>query len=436
MITRQTVTFFYSIIDENRNLGLVEDIKYYDLFHPTEVAVFLGGIQNGYQLSPLTKSDDYNIAADGITVIQRAFETGIPMEGVGLTQQLWQRPHILMMLPFAYDKTILAENLDVNVNLVPEDVLVDRVYIYPSRDVGDTAIDVVMTDDRHEAAFGYEIPLDDERLLNNSLIRYLESGVEDGKTLYISTYQNQMNMFDSDRLLPGGGQTFNLLEFLYGERQFYYGGERNVEEIQAFVDYFFINPENTWRTIEIDEVRFGDLEALISYMDSGLLSYRLIAEVNPRMTSLNARYDVVQSFLEKDTLLSQIEYRLAGYDTDEQNDEVTFFYDYTYVGVPMVFEELKTEYGMAHPMEITVVGSTVTSYRRLMWKNQEVIMQGNPFEVRYQKPIDEFHDFYGNDEPKINDLFLGYRIGHLDEGAWLQWVMDLEDGARRFYELE
>ncbi len=45
-----------------------------------------------------------------------------------------------MMLPFAYDKTILAENLDVNVNLVPEDVLVDRVYIYPSRDVGDTRL--------------------------------------------------------------------------------------------------------------------------------------------------------------------------------------------------------------------------------------------------------------------------------------------------------
>ncbi len=61
----------------------MEDIKYYDLFHPTEVAVFLGGIQNGYQLSPLTKSDDYNIAADGITVIQRLLRQESPWRASG-----------------------------------------------------------------------------------------------------------------------------------------------------------------------------------------------------------------------------------------------------------------------------------------------------------------------------------------------------------------
>jgi hypothetical protein len=136
--------------------------------------------------------------------------------------------------------------------------------------------------------------------------------------------------------------------------------------------------------------------------------------------------------LTKDRLLNQTEYALD--DFERRGDEIVLYYNYKYRNVPLVFNDLST-YSMRYPMEIVVSGNTVTNYRRIMWKSQEIVVQGSAFEVRFQKPIDDLLLVDAIQPLMLTDMYLGYRVDHMGDGAYLTWI--LESNEERYYvELE
>jgi len=426
--------FFYNIIDENSSLIVDESVVNYELFYPKQVALFGGSVNSTYRLKTLSKSDDYNLAEDGITIIQQAFSKGVEINGFIPEEKLWKGPHILLMMPFSLTTTILEENLSIECDWLTESTSFERIYIYPSTEFGNDQITVYFTDNSLATRFGVNITIGDEKQLNNSLVRYMEQSESEDSLLYISTKLSQLDMFSEDRLLPINGQYFDLLENLYGDMYFYQGENRDNDRIKKYVDYFFINPEIVWSTEKNDVLRFGDLDAIVSYDSKGMFTYDLIKDITSKTPNLNKAYDILDSFLVKDTLLNQVEYQLDYYELTDTG--VVFYFNYMLRGVPIVFENMETDFEVTHPMIVSVAGNSVEKYTRLLWKSQELIIQGNPFEVRFQKPIDQLLLKYDNGNLKIKDMYLGYHISDLSDGAFLQWIVELKDGRREYYELE
>ena len=74
------------------------------------------------------------------------------------------------------------------------------------------------------------------------------------------------------------------------------------------------------------------------------------------------------------------------------------------------------------------------SYQRLLWKTQEVFIQGDPFEVSYKAKLDEIIPGLGDQQ--IQDMYIGYFSRDLADGAYLMWMVDTTEERGMQYELE
>jgi len=381
------------------------------------------------------ESDDFDLAADGIAAVQKAFLNGKPIDEAIRKKNLWERAHILIVLPFELTQEMIKINMGIG-NYEPEDnSSIERIYIYPSESE-DSDIQVIMGDNRLEHLFGFTIEASSEKMLNSALLRYMNSIRQGNYLTYISTMQNEepFYMFQEDQLLPVNGQSYDLLETLYGSTFFISNGEWQEEELKGFASYFFTNPDNNWKTEYSQLIRFGDLEAIVSYTKKGVFTYQLIEDLENKKTSLFSAYETLEDFLEKDTLLSQLEYRLDKYEMTDKG--ITFYFRYQNRGVPIIFKEGFDSINYGYPMELTVKGSTVVEYKRVLWKNQDVIKQGNPFEVLFQNPIDDFMEEFSSGDVQIKNIYLIYYVSESEDGGSLKWAVDLSNGERRYYELE
>lgn len=423
--------FFYTFIDEESDTLSSGEIINYDFFQPEKIAVYLGSSVASYRLKTLTRSDDVELTNDNIRQILSALTTGTAIEEPITMEQLWTKQHILYIMPFSITKSMIEKNIGSVGSWMPDDFKIDRIYIYPSESIEDLTF--IFTDKTLEKRIGCTLPYEDEKLVNNSLLRYMEQTVSEDGINYISTKQNSITAFMYDQLLPSNGQALDLLDTLYSDRYFYNDNVRDDSGIEQYSDYFFDFPENKWTIQSENDVRFGDLYAIISYTSKGVFEYKLIEELSSKKTTLNKSYTAAKSFMNRDSILSQTEYYLDDY--SENDTGYTFYFNYRYRGIPLLFENIKANYGVNYPMQITVVGNTVTDYKRLLWKNQELLMQGNPIEVKLQKPIDDLLAIKPEANGSIEDMYLAYHIGDIRNGASLKWIIDYEN-VRYFSELE
>lgn len=423
--------FFYTIIDEENKTFNATEVVNYDFFQPEKIAVYLGSSVASYRLKTLTKSDDVELTNDNLRQILNALTIGIPITEPITMEQLWEKQHILYMMPFPITKAMLEKNFGSVGSWVPDDFLIDRIYIFPSETVDDLTF--IFTDKQLEARIGCTLPLEDEKLINNSLVNYMDQTINENGINYISTKQQDVNAFKYDQLLPSNGQALDLLENLYSDRYFYTDNTRDSLAVEQFSDYFFDFPANKWTIESENDIRFGDLYAIVTYSAKGLFEYKLIEELNSKKATLNKSFTAAKNFLAKDSLIGQIEYNLDSY--KENSNGYTFYFNYMYRGIPLIFDKIKKDFEIFYPMEITVVGNTVTEYRRLLWKNQELLLQGDPIEVVLQKPIDSLLAIKPEANGEIEDMYLAYHVEELSDGAYLKWVIDLEK-VRYFSELE
>ena len=204
--------FFYNIIDEDNLILTDTDIINYDLFYPKQIAVYQGNESTLYKAKNLLKSNDYALASDGILLTQEAFRIGMSIHEPILEEQIWKKPHVVLLLPFSITKENLMSNLSIkNVDL-KDDILIDRVYIYPAS-LGEDTMSIYLSDNALSNLVGYSIKVDQVKLLNSSVERYIAQTESDINIDYVSTKQNQYNMFSKDRFLPNNSQNFDLLKY-------------------------------------------------------------------------------------------------------------------------------------------------------------------------------------------------------------------------------
>jgi hypothetical protein len=432
--------FFYSLVNDEDAVVSENNETQNELFFPEKISVFFDDGSKTYGVMSLSQSDSLNLVDDSIKVIIDSFEIGQIDSHQIQTQDLWKRPHVMLDLPYAITDELLTNELNVKSKWVDEGFGFERVYIFPEEDVDSfhsetneySGIRIVFADQALENMISINIQDERMQLLNDSLLLHITTIEEERGYTYFSTKEKGLDIFVEDVLVPVNGQSFNLLGNLYGDMYFYESGVRDDEQLENFVSYFFINPKSTWSTNNVKEMRFGDLESVVRYTENGLFEYTVNFEIEDPKTSLYRSLRVANEFLTKDRLLNQTEYALD--DFERRGDEIVLYYNYKYRNVPLVFNDLST-YSMRYPMEIVVSGNTVTNYRRIMWKSQEIVVQGSAFEVRFQKPIDDLLLVDAIQPLMLTDMYLGYRVDHMGDGAYLTWI--LESNEERYYvELE
>ncbi len=422
--------FFLSIIDTETSFGDSNINGSYELFYPSKLATFYQ--TNGNYIFKNFDNQTNNMADSMFEIVKQALETGESSSGFVAMKELWSGQHIMLEMPFVINKKVLEENMKINSIWFKDSMAFDRVYIYPG-EFTDDYMKLVFADKSLEKRFSCQILVSNIKQLNDMVLGYIKENHGLDEIRYISTKQREINRFANDILLPASSQSFDLTQTIYGERYFYGDNKRDMDSLENYVDYFFLNPEIAWSTANKDEVRYGDLEVVVSYNKDGLLTYSFIDEIENRETDLGSAYKAALKFMEKDTILNQTEFDLVNY--NQTDDEVTFYFDYGYRGVPILFNNLEGDLGISHPMEISVTGNTVISYKRLLWKTEEVLIQGDPFEILYQRLLDRIVPEIG--EEKIEDMYIAYYSENIDDGAYLKWVVRLSDGKGLVdYELE
>lgn len=426
--------FFYSIIDQNVRNSTHETNTNYNLLYPIQIGIYAGRNTTTYNVLSMSNTENNNLATDGLKVISEAFESGVALERI-TKEDLFDNKHILFVMPFPINNQILVGDLGIEAAFSDEVFAFERVYIYPGES-GDENLEVVFADNQLNHLYRSGIYIANNKLLNEAILQYIQDPEEvtgQSALTYVSSTQSEINVFNEEVLLPSNGQYFNYLKSMYGEIYFYDNQDRDLEGIEEYFSYYFVNPDNTWSTDNGNSVRYGDFDSVVSYTQQGVFDYELIEELEYTNTNIGTAYEVVESFLERDKLLSTIEYTLDRYEYNSKG--ITFYYNYSYRDIPLVFEGCESKYNMLYPMEITVLGENVTHYSRLLFKTQEVVVQGNPFEVRFLQPIDILLSRENNEDLQINDMHLGYHVGDTLDNIQLMWVVDVSE-VRYFIELE
>lgn len=418
--------FFYSLMSEGDQLAANQEPNY-NLFYPKKLAVYTGVEEGGYNILTLSQSDSVNMIDDSLNLIKDAFQVGKVSSTSVQEESIWESPHLLFILPYTLTSSILELDYSVESNWFPDDYGFDRFYIMSSGN----AVKLLFTDS--SLSNMTEILVNEEQvtLFNEGMKEWMD--VVSNMTLptYISTKQAGYGYFENDVLLPVGGQSFDLRQQVPSVLAFMDGGRLNTNSFINFSKSFFRSPENVWNTTYENEIRVGDMQAVIHYDGSGLFDYQLIAELGERPTTIEEGLTLVDLFLANDRLLKDIEYRLVSYAFED--GKIYYYYDYEYRNVPVLFENIAS--GMRYPMEVVVKDGTVIEYKRYLWSSQDVVTQGASFDVQFQKPLDHLLQIDSLQPMLIQNMQLAYRVDDMSGKAVLNWVVTI-DKERYFIELE
>lgn len=418
--------FFYSLTTDGDVLASNQEPNY-NLFFPKTLAVYTGVEDGDYKLLTLSQSDSVNIIDDSLNLIKDAFQVGQAQETTMEEERIWQKPHLLFILPYTLTDDILERDYSVPESWFPEDYGFDRFYIISQGD----AVKVVFSDSTLSHMITLLVNEEQVTLFNEGMAEWMEAVSQMTLPTYNSTKQAGYGYFEHDVLLPVGSQSFDLRQRVPSVLSFMQGGRLDIDAFTAFTKSFFRSPESIWSTTYDNEIRVGDMQAVIHYDGTGLFDYRLIAELDASPTTVEEGLTLADEFLSADRLLKDIEYGLADFDVAE--DGIHYYYDYEYRNVPVLFESMDDQ--MSYPMEIIVKDKTVVEYRRYLWSSQDVVTQGAPFDVQFQKPLDELLQIDSLQPLLIQDMQLSYKVDDMSGQAILNWVVTI-DKERYFIELE
>ncbi len=418
--------FFYSLTTDGDILASNQEPNY-NLFYPKTLAVYTGIEVGDYKILTLSQSDSVNIIDDSLNLIKDAFQVGQPSSTTAEAENIWDNPHLLFILPYTLTDAILEEDYDVEDNWFPDSYEFDRFYIITSGD----AVKVVFSNSTLSEMMTILVNEEQVTLFNEGMSDWMEAVSQMTLPTYNSTKQAGYGYFEQDVLLPVGSQSFDLRQRVPSVLAFMSGGHLDIDSFITYSKSFFRTPESVWNTTFENEIRVGDMQAVIHYDDSGLFDYKLVAELDQQQTTVEEGLTLADEFLATDGLLKDIEYRLSAFEVTDSG--IHYYYDYEYRNVPVLFESIDNS--MKYPMEITVKDKTVVEYKRYLWSSQDVVTQGAPFDVQFQKPLDELLQIDSLQPLLIQDMQLSYEVEDMSGQAILNWVVTI-DKERYFIELE
>lgn len=413
--------FFHEFIDGSTDTIISPEAKQKHIITPNILGVYLGMPDIEFTIVKKTSKRYEDMYDQSIRILSEVFKSG-KLEGKTRDSEIiWRNKGVLFSLSFTLPKDLFAQDLGIGESLLDGINSIKSIGIIPATTEHNNIV-VYLVEDTNEI-YMYSLDKNEIEDANDKLNRDMEQIMESEGPQYISSLKNDITLFNKDILLPIANEKYNA-ELLFTTP---YVAENAFldDSLESYINNYFANPGAKWEILKGNEIRYGDDKILIKYNLNGIFEYINLEEGNNGGADIISSYNSAVKFLEKDVKLIQQEYFLTNYKV--KDNSITFYYSYSSNDFPIVIDsQLKQQYELIEPMEITVTNGKVSSYKRILLEQEDFMQEREIFSASYEDAIAKFMQEYDIRKNSITDMYLGYFYENSGY-ATMQWIIEYND---------
>lgn len=293
--------------------------------------------------------------------------------------------------------------------------------IVPARNTGEyLKTYFINTNDNSSSIFYYK-----KNTVSDNLYAAIEEIQKQPNNIsYVSTYQSEFKMFDSNSFLPQNTKK----DITYRPLKFYNPYKDAPREIvEKYIDNFFENPAARWSDEDKDGVyMFSDENIVVRYYSSSLFEYSNYSlNTNKSDSSFEAAFNVAVELIKRDENLPYESMYLAK--AKKVDNAWQFGFDYYFDDFPIIMSyELKKDLGLEHMVEIEVENGIATNYKHYVCKF-EFIPENRTVSVDFSTALNKVMANSQLNNANINDMYLSYVIDKNESDLDLKWILDIDN---------
>lgn len=422
--------FFYPILSGGDS-ALVETLREQgNILAPYQIGVYLNSPNVEYTIVKTGSSYYEEIRGAYVTILSEGVKERYYKGIVESTEDIYSRQHFIMFLPFDLTGDLFMQNFNLSSRDVRQVNMIHSIAICPSS-LGDNVVSIYLeeaeTGDLHE----YEVPIDQVSLADERLTYNLEViGNDNNLSVYISTKKNNLKNFDRNLLLPDEYGQIRYHESLYMSVPYINSTGFKEEELKNYLAIYFNNPDIMRPVIFEDEVRYTDGEVVVKYNQNGILEYNRTPKSDAGAINLSSAITLANQFLERDLRVNPAELVLTGY--ERSGGAITFYYDTGFNGFLIkMSNEIRQEYGVKTPIEVTVLGDQVIKYKRVIRNIDDTLPADRTLKMPYYSVLDKLISQQGELSSDVRDMYLAYRWDESTNHMGLYWFIIV--GQKPYY---
>jgi hypothetical protein len=420
-----------SIINWNDNASKKEYTEM-NLITPNVLSVYFEEEDRGFAVIKKTNLNYENIYMDSFKIIEEVLEDGEYEETFKENQVIWTDRSLMFSFAFPVESNLISLDLGIENIIYESDESFTGIGLIPAKDNEEKIIVYIIQEDNDILA--YSLPTEAVYEINSNINKYLNTIEASQMPPYRSSLKDGLTEFNQNVLLPVElnqemYKTGYYEYLLYQSRAFcdiaYINNNTfNMEKIENYIKGFFTNGDVKWSLEKENEVKYGDEKILVTYNLDGLLQYSNVNQGNVTELDINLAYNIAEEFLAKDSLLKQ-KYYLSSYNIVD--NEITFYYNYTFDDFPFVFgEDLLNKYDMASPLQVTISNEIVKNYKRIVLQIEESDQNREKYQGNFQDVLASIKSQYSIEEGQIDNMYLGYYWNSQDF-AEMGWIIQIDD---------
>lgn len=406
-----------------------------NLLSPSEIGVYLGTDKIEYTMLKSSASGYQEILEDIKKIISEGATEANYIGSVEDESLIFEGRHYFIHLPYDLTKSMLKANFGLKEQDLPMVGAIRNIYLRPATNLGDQYIALYLEEGDGSLIHEYMVTKETMSLTNDLLLDGIAKiEVKENLSAFISTKKNQLPYFSENVLIPVLYGNLRYHESLYFSTPYIVGEAYEEEALKSYLGNFFTNPDIMTRIPNDNDVRYSDGTVTVRYNKKGLLEVNRADSVS-RITDVSAAITVANQFLQRDFNTQNLfEVNLVGLETQE--GMVKLYYDLGFAGFPITFDErMQESYGMSHPIEVTVSGTKVVKYKRLVRTMEDILPQDKIFNMPYELVLDQVIGQKGNLEDLISDLYLAYAWTPDGDEVILKWVVDYDQATDDYVEV-
>ncbi|PKM93542.1 MAG: hypothetical protein CVU84_15300 [Firmicutes bacterium HGW-Firmicutes-1] len=422
--------FFYSFLD--KTVAIISEPKGQPdrayMAEPHMLGVFLGASDKDFTIIQKKNLDYDKLLTASMKAFTKVLSKGKLEDVYEEDSKLWQSRGLIFALSLSMTKEALARDLNVSESSFKNLSSTKTMGLIPAKEKTDK-IKAYFIDDQTGDVYVFSLGQNELREENKSIKAYINKMEDKSFPPYISSLKNDIEQFNENILLPLPTENLQYNNGLSFSTPFITDENFEKEDLEKFVNGFFDTPNVKWTIPNIDVMIYGDDDTIVKYNNGAVFEYSSVLSDNNTSLNVSECFNVAETFLAKDVLLSTQDYYLKAYTVLDK--KTIFYYKYGYDGLPLLMDQQKlTNIHMKYPMEITVENGKVVKYKRVLiaingLEGQEV------FKSRLEDALNSFIGSFDVGKGELEDMCLGYVME--ENKAKLMWIIKFNG---KFHTLE
>lgn len=412
--------FFYSFFDNRKNAAFKLSAGLTPIL-PQQVIIGYGN-KRYHAYYPQPSADKMQQTC--LAILSKAMATGKAEEWQPVQwEDLLSSKTVVYEFPFPMSITEYAKGLKSKLSKDMEKISsFDCLILSPGKEASDSTDIYFVNDERKESCLVTITGQNETEALYNAISSMQQ---EEQDLSFISTKQNNFNMFQNNCFLPQWkGESYRYAA-LRKEIPFQANGMVSQELLEKGVKGFFksTSPQLNKRDEEGGFYTVSNETTVVKYYSNNIMEYyNYDAYGEGEEQTLVTAYYACMEFLKTDSTLEN-DIFLAG--AEMGSDGLVFYFDYVINNIPILLsDDITARIGSSHSIAVTLNHNQVKGYRRLMYTFQENKEKDQRADLDFVTAVDatmlEFKETSGQERADyegdaMEDITLGYFLDSSDE---------------------